>query len=147
MSRRRIVLDENVGAFGKVRLCDTRRSDHDDLANTLALCSIQPGIDPPCVIAATGKAIDRPHHFIMTDAVDGHLDLRTVRAAVARNIKHIAVIADATRVFECGLVIELTTWRFCTRDPTQNEHDGVGRTLARCSNEPEAGHGKSDTSC
>ncbi len=103
---RRIVLDENVGAFGKVRLCDTRRPDHDDLANTLALCSIQSGIDTPCIIAATGKTIDRPHLFIVTNAVDRHCDLRTVHAAVARNVKHLAVITNATRVFERGVVIE-----------------------------------------
>jgi hypothetical protein len=130
VSGRWIALDENVKDLGKVRFHDARRSNNDDLANTPALCSVQPGIDMPCIIAATGETIDRPHLLIAMDAVDRHFDLRTIRAAIACNVKHLAVITDATRVFQCGVIIELTAWRFCTRDPAQDEHYGDGRTLA-----------------
>src|SRR5204863_288463 len=54
---------------------------------------------------ASGKAIDRRDPFIMTDTFECHLDLGTFGSVVARGIKHLALIPDTPRVFECGVIV------------------------------------------
>src|SRR5438874_13679814 len=75
VSRRGIAPDKHVRHTGKIRLGYARRSDHDDLADTLALGRGQLRPNPPSVVAAARKPIDRAYRFVLANALDGHPDL------------------------------------------------------------------------